>query len=107
MNPGKLRHRITIQEYIKTRNEYNEIIEDWRDFAKVWASVEPISGKEYWAKHQVQAEITHRIRIRYREGIKPTMRVLFNKNRVFEIESVINWQEKNIDLQLMCKEVIR
>lgn len=87
------------------KNEYNQPIMGWGDFATVWASVEPISGKEYWASSQVQAEVTHRIRVRYLPGIRPTMRVQF-KARTFEIESIINWQERNIDLQLMCKEKV-
>ncbi|TGE33172.1 phage head closure protein [Desulfosporosinus sp. Sb-LF] len=32
----------------------------------IWASIEPLSGREYYAAQQVNAEITHRIKIRYR-----------------------------------------
>lgn len=106
INASKLRHRITIQRYEKTRDEWNDVIEDWVDHATVWASVEPISGREYWAKHQTQAEVTHRVRIRYRPDITPSMRILYG-GRVFEIESVTDWQERHRDLQLMCKEVVR
>lgn len=67
--------------------------------------MEPISGREFWAGHQVQAEVTHRIRMRYLPGVRPTMKVFFGE-REFEIESIINWQERNIDLQLMCKEKV-
>ncbi len=106
MRIGRLRHRITIQEYkLIGRDEYNSPIMGWGDFATVWASVEPISGQEYWASSQVQAEVTHRIRVRYLSGVRPTMRVQF-KERTFEVESIINWQERNIDLQLMCKEKV-
>lgn len=107
MNPGILRHRITIQEERDGgKNRFNEQIKTWEDIATVWASIEPISGREYWAGQQVQSEITHRIRIRYRPGIKPAMRVLY-QNRLFEIESVIDYQERHEFLQLMCKEVVR
>ena len=106
MDIGRMRHRITLQEFKETgRNRFNEPITERVAFATVWASIEPIVGREYWAKHQVQAEVTHRIRMRYREGVKPTMRVIF-KEREFSIESVVNYQERNVDLQLMCKEVV-
>jgi len=106
MNIGRLRHLVSLQEY-KTigRNELNQPIMGWGEFATVWASVEPISGREFWAGHQVQAEVTHRIRMRYLPGVRPTMKVFFGE-REFEIESIINWQERNIDLQLMCKEKV-
>ena len=55
------------------RDEYNSPIMGWGDFATVWASVEPISGQEYWASSQVQAEVTHRIRVRYLSGVRPTI----------------------------------
>ena len=106
MKIGHLRHRIVISEYKEVgRDEYNMPILEWAEFAIVWASIEPISGREYWASSQVQAELTHRIRIRYIDGLRPTMKVFYN-DREFEIESIINWQERNIDLQLMCKEKV-
>lgn len=107
IDAGRLRHRITIQAYREVgRTRFNEPIMDWCDVARVWASVEPISGREYWASAQVQSEVTHRIRIRYRPGIKPTMRVLY-QGREFEIESVIDYQARHEFLQLMCKEAVR
>lgn len=105
MKIGHLRHRITIQKYEEYRNEWNEPIKEWVDWATVWASIEPISGREYWANVQIQAEVSHRIRIRYLPAVEPTMRVIF-RGREFEIESIINWQERNIDLQLMCREKV-
>lgn len=104
MQAGKLRHRVTIQEPVVARNGFNEAITTWVTVATVWASVEPISGREFFAAEHVQSEITHRIRVRYRAGIAPTMRVVFN-GRYLMIESVINYGERNTDLQLMCREM--
>lgn len=104
MTAGRLRHRITIQEPVTARNGFNEAITTWVTVATVWASVEPISGREFFAAEHVQSEITHRIRVRYRAGIAPTMRVVFN-GRYLMIESVINYGERNTDLQLMCREM--
>ncbi len=104
MQAGRLRHRITIQEPVTARNGFNEAITTWVTVATVWASVEPISGREFFAAEHVQSEITHRIRVRYRAGIAPTMRVVFN-GRYLMIESVINYGERNTDLQLMCREM--
>lgn len=99
------RHRVTIQEYVTTRNDWNEPVQTWVDWMQVWVSIEPISGREYWAKHQTQSAVTHRVRMHYVPGVKPTMRILHGE-RVFDIESVIDWEERNEYLQLMCKEVV-
>ena len=105
MKIGKLRHRVTLQEHISTRDSFGAEKEAWIDTAKVWASVEPLSGKEYFAAQQINAEVNIKVTIRYRPLIHPRMRVLFGV-RVFEILSVLNIEEKNIQLVLMCKEVL-
>lgn len=105
MQIAKLRHRIVLQEHISSRDSFGAELKTWSDKSKVWASIEPLSGKEYFAVQQVNAEVNTKITIRYRTGIKPTMRVLF-EGRVFEILSILNTEEKNIQLVLMCKEVL-
>jgi SPP1 family predicted phage head-tail adaptor len=103
MNAGRLRHRVTIQEPVVARNGYNEAITTWSTVATVWASVEPLSGREFFAAEHVQSEITHRVKMRYRSGVAPTMRVVHD-GRYLMVEAVINYAERGTDLQLMCKE---
>ena len=105
INPGELRHRITIQKLNNSQNEYGEVSELQEDILNVRAGIYPISGKEFFAAETVNSEISHKVKIRYIEGIMPNMRIKFN-NRIFSIESVINFQERNIELQLLCKELI-
>lgn len=109
INPGELRHRITIQKCNSNQNNYGEIDINatitWSDVVTVRAGIYPISGKEFFAAETVNSEITHKVKIRYIEGISPNMRIKFN-NRIFSIESVINFQERGIELQLLCKELI-
>jgi len=102
---GELRHRVTIQQKSVTRNTLGEEVVTWQDVATVWADVQPLSGKEYFDAQQVNAEVTVRIRIRYRTGVKPEMRVVFG-SRVFDIQAVINVDGRNQELQLMCKEAV-
>nr|DAI41998.1 MAG TPA: Putative head tail adaptor [Caudoviricetes sp.] len=103
MNIGKLRHRITLLRQVNEVNDYGASTQTWKRVATVWANVRPLSGREYFSAQQVQSEITTQIWLRYIEGIKPTMKVKFGK-REFEILSVLNIQERDVSLQLMCKE---
>ena len=104
---GKVyRHRITIQEFIEEVDEYGTPIgSGWQDVMTVWASVEPIRGREYIEVQNTQAELTTRIRMRYRPGITPAMRVLY-QGRVFDIQSVIDINEQHTHLELMCVEKV-
>ena len=65
----------------------------------------PVSGREFIAFKQINAEISTKVNIRYLAGVTTEMRVLF-KDRTFEINSIINPEEKNVSLLLMCKEVV-
>jgi SPP1 family predicted phage head-tail adaptor len=103
MNAGRLRHRVTIKEKSVTRNSMNEEVVSWTIVGTYWASVEPVRGREFVEMRQAQAEISHRIRMRYRSGIDPTMRAYFG-SREFEIVSVIHVEERGRETQLMCNE---
>lgn len=107
MNIGKMRHRITFQQQKSDKDSlgsYSSEEEDWEDVATVWAQISPISGKEYFSEMR-ENTVSHKIYCRYRSGISPKMRIKF-KNRIFRIISVINWDERNEGLTLMCEELV-
>ena len=103
MKAGDLRHRITIQQRTLTPDGLGGHTETWSELATVWAAVWPVSAKERIAGSQVQAETTHRVRIRYLEGVLPQMRILFG-SRLFEIDSIINTDERMFQIDLLCTE---
>lgn len=101
----QLRHKITLQTATETRDTDGSIINTWADTATVRAAVEPLVGREYWAAQQVNAERTVKFHIWYRSGVTPKMRVSYD-SRTFDIKSVINVNERNRELVLMCEEVV-
>lgn len=105
MRAGELRHRVTIQQPVEVLDDYNTPSVVWQDFARVWAAIEPLSGREYLQLQNTNAEITVRIRIRYLPGITPAMRVVYG-SRVFNIQAVIDVEEKHRELHLMCAEAV-
>jgi SPP1 family predicted phage head-tail adaptor len=105
MQAGKLRHRVDIEYETTTQNEYGEPMGVWvKLYTAKPASIDPISGREFFSAEKVNSEITHKIRVRYAENIHSKMRVVFG-SRIFNIISVINWEERNIELMLMGKEL--
>lgn len=104
MQAGRLRHRVTIQQPVETRNAFGEAIKTWSTVATIYASVEPLSGREMFDAEQVQSEISHRVRLRYRSGLTTRMRLLYG-SRVLHIQAVIDVKERHQELQLMCREM--
>lgn len=107
MQSGRLRHRVTIQEQAVIRNSYGEEIVTWVDVATVWASVLPgSSGERFLASaSREQATATHTVRIRYRAGLNPKMRLIWD-GRTLNIESIIDPDGRRRDLVLLCNEVV-
>lgn len=105
INPGEFRHVITFQKLENTQNNYGEPTETWKDILTIRAGIYPLSGREFYAAETVNSEVSHKINIRYMPGLTPDMRIKF-VNRYFNIISIINFQERNVMLQLLCKELI-
>lgn len=105
MRAGQLRHRIVIQQLAEGRDSAGGIAETWITFVTLPAAVEPLKGREYFQSDQLNAEVSHRIKVRYYPGILPKMRVSWG-TRIFRVEAVLNIDERNREIQLMCTEVI-
>lgn len=103
---GHLRFQVSIQKPTPTLNNLNEPEITWTDVSTgVWASIEPLRGREYFAAKQVNAEIDARITMRYRAGVQTDYRILHGSNEYY-IVSIINVEERNRELQLMCTRSI-
>lgn len=70
----------------------------------VWAYVAPVSGREYLENMKIRDETTYKISCRYIPDVHADMKILY-KNRVFNIISVLNFGERNRELQFICTEV--
>ncbi|MDH4319948.1 MAG: phage head closure protein [Desulfobulbaceae bacterium] len=103
MRAGRLRHRVIIQAAGGTANGYNEVVATWSNVATVWADVRPASGKEQWRGLEPEAVVSHEVAMRYRAGVGPANRLLFG-SRVLNIKAVLNLDERNRELLLLCEE---
>ena len=104
MRAGNLKHKVTIQTYSETQNDFGEVLKGWVDLKLAYASITPLSAKEFF-KAGTHAEVSHKVELRYLKDVTPKMRVIFGV-RVFTIESVLNIREANKSLQLICTEVV-
>lgn len=85
---GKLRHRVLIQQQVTTRDGDGVEQKAWVDVATVWASVEPLSAREFMQSGQTQSAVTARITMRYRDGLSPSMR-LVHRGEIFNIAGLL------------------
>jgi SPP1 family predicted phage head-tail adaptor len=107
MDPGKLRHLVTLQQPSETTTG-GETARSWSDVAEVSAAIEPISSREYFLASQPRADVTHRVTIRYRAGIQSTRRIVWKEGNTTRTLNLlgppIDREERHAWLELMCGE---
>ena len=110
MRAGRLRHRIELQADTATTDDadsFGEVEPSWETYAEVYADVRPLVGTERYAAQQVQASVSHEIRIRFRADVLDTHRVRWvcrGTARLFDINAVLNVEERDRELLLLCTE---
>ena len=105
MRAGRLRHRLAIQTVTETQNAVGELTRAWATVTTVWGDIQPIGGTERLAGEQITAEVSHRVWLRYTTYVVPEARIVFD-SRTFDVLSVINRDERNYMMELLCKEVV-
>lgn len=110
MNIGKLRHKVTIHNLVETQSTLTgEMVQSWSTGASVWAAIEPLQGRELFQVQQYQAKIDTKITVRCSSDTTSiTAKSMVNHStgdQDYYIENIINPDERNIELQLMCFRV--
>lgn len=104
LKAGPLRHRVSLQERILTQDSDGNPITAWEEVSAPWASVEPLSAREFIAAQAQQSAVTTRIRIRYRDGVNAQMRVV-HRGRTYNIQGVLPDPDSGLEwLTLPCSE---
>jgi SPP1 family predicted phage head-tail adaptor len=105
-SPSELNKRVTVQVATQTANGLGGFTTVWADGCKAYAAIWPVSASEMVKANTMTMVVTHRIRIRYCAGVvEPDNRIKFG-TRYFSIVSIINPNEDNLWLDLLCKETV-
>lgn len=99
--------RITISTYVQVANTYGEPVRAWIAAATIWVEVVPLTAKEFITAKQLASQINIIFRKRYTTalaGLEPRMKITYN-NQDYNIESVINVQNKNKEVEILCSKI--
>jgi SPP1 family predicted phage head-tail adaptor len=113
MQGGRLRKQVTIQHATVVQDEFGQPIETWANVTTnptVWASImSKASGERFiTGGEQLQAEISHTVRMRYRADLSVQMRLVWvdiGGTRHLMIENIVDPDGRLRELVLMCREV--
>jgi SPP1 family predicted phage head-tail adaptor len=114
LSAGRLRHRVRIEALTALLDSNGDVVQDqetgevsevWTLLGECWASIEPLSAREFIQSQAIQSKVSARIIIRRQDYI-PTagMRVVHGV-RIYNIEGVL--EDKDSGLEYMTLPVSR
>jgi head-tail adaptor len=109
MRGGTLNRLIQIQARTTTPDTFGGQSETWTTINSVYALIEALSASERSAAASYSTDVSHRVTCRFDPGTfaDPRMvasyRVLYG-TRIFNIAGMLNIDEANRTVQLMCDE---
>jgi SPP1 family predicted phage head-tail adaptor len=103
MEAGNLRHRVTLQQPVRTVNGAGETAVTWEDVATVWADVQPLKAWQIERAAQVGMRRTHLVTIRYLAGIGGDWRVKWADD-ILNITGIVNPDGRNVELEISCEQ---
>lgn len=82
LKAGELIHHVAVQSPVLTTLPSGGVtVSGWTTVVMRWASVEALTGREFWSAQQVQADTTHLIKMRPVAGADATWSVLWQGRR--------------------------
>lgn len=111
MRAGKLRFRVAVEQNLgSTPDAAGHAADNWQNVALLWASIEPLSGREYWNNKQVGADMTHVVRMRWQPMMadwKSSLRINFDGRLLYFGEPPRKAMEgRDVMLEVLCKETV-
>lgn len=103
LSAGGLREPLVFQRHQTQSDGMGGQDLDWVDLFSTKGDVRPLSGREAMTGMQREASVSHRIFIRYRDGIFPSDRIVMRGNPM-QIIAIINVEMRNRWLELQCLE---
>jgi len=99
IDAGKLRHRVSLQEQQTTRNpDTGDVVKQWVELGKLWASIEPLSAREFIAAAAEQSNIVARIVTRHNPRVTARMRFV-HRGKAYNIEGVLPDRDSGLEYQ--------
>lgn len=112
MEPGRFRHRVTLQNFTTTKLPSGQPQQQWFDVAtKIPAECKAVSSRELMASGAEKAEATIRVWMRYRGDVSAASRLLCEtgpfKGMILEVTGNPLPDAKMSRLEILCKQGVK
>jgi SPP1 family predicted phage head-tail adaptor len=103
---GELRHQLVIHTPVQGQSTLTGApIASSYSTLNVWGGVDVLKGYELFAASQREAKVDAKIVLRYTTGVNNQSIVVVNGS-TYEVVGIVNVQERNLRLELLCTKVV-
>lgn len=103
---GGLRELAVIQHDAGTgKTSFGGNSPTWEEYTRVMVDEEQLRGNELAIAHQIVGSNAITLRMRFQDGVKPSMRVQVN-GRTLEIVAVTDLDRRRMWQRLTCREIV-
>jgi SPP1 family predicted phage head-tail adaptor len=111
MRAGNLRHRVTVLDRSEVADGHGGFTQQQTTVCEIWASVQPLGGKELNRAQQVDPRMSHRVMLRYRTDILTRHILVYHDPRRGDRELSIvappmDVGERHLAIELRCSEAV-
>lgn len=104
---GQYRHRVILQVLgTPTVGRSGQVTKTWTAVGTYWAFVQPLSGTETENADRLKAKTTHLVTMPFVGSIDASNNRLIFRGRTLNIETALNYDERNREYILTCIEVV-
>ena len=103
LKAGDLKHKIIIERQTKTPDGNGGNVLACVTNKTLRAKIKPLSGKERLFASRLEADITHRVTIRYTTDILASDHINYN-GRYFNMRALLNMDEANKFIEISADE---
>jgi SPP1 family predicted phage head-tail adaptor len=104
IDPGDLRTELVLEACTTTPDGLGGFLETWTEAGTLFARIDPVSADTVFGADQSLETVTHRVTLRYRDGVVSGMRFA-RLGRAFDILTVHDPDESGRYLVCKVKEV--
>ena len=106
--PGDLRHVVSLEQRSSAVDAYGQQSTVWTSVATIRARIQPVDAKEQLQANQYQAQVNHKITVRYRTifddpQLAAMYRLVF-RGRKFNITGSMTLDERRVYTTFLCTE---
>jgi SPP1 family predicted phage head-tail adaptor len=100
---GKMRYRVKVENATNTRDAGGGLSQSYSAVTFIYANIKPLNANSIYRQGIVQEKVTHEITLRYMKNISTNSRITYG-SRNFNIKGIINVDERDRFLKLLCEE---